>query len=189
MPIPKSTIVKAKAEYRPIFLLSIVSTLLEIIVHSILWEHLVQYAPISEKQWGFQKGKSTTSLLLHTTHDWFTLLDQQMEIMCIFYIKKAFDTVSHQIFMIIFCEIGTNPVLLSCLCSYLSVRQQYVLVNGKHSEHCHVLSGVPQGSVLGSLLFLIYINSLTYIPLSDSTTLTLYADDLLIYKPILIESI
>ena len=51
-----------------------------------------------------------------------------------------------------------------------------------------MLSGVPQCSVLGPLLFLIHINSLTYIPLSDSTTLTLYADDLLIYKPILTES-
>ena len=72
--------------------------------------------------------------------------------------------------------------------SYLSGRQQYVLVNGMHSECCHVLSGVPQCSVLGPLLFLIYINSLTYIPLSDSTRLTLYADDLLIYKAILTES-
>ena len=146
--------------------------LLEIIVHSILWEHLLEYAPISDKQWGFEKGKSTTSLLLHTTHDWFTLLNQQMEIMCVFfYLKKAFDTVSHRKLMNVLCEIGTHPVLLSWLCSYLSGRQQYVLVNGKHSKHCHVLSGVPKGSVLGPLLFLIYINSLTYIPLFDSMRL------------------
>ena len=90
--IPKSTS-KSKSdptEYRPISLLSIVSKLLEIIVHSILWEHLVEYAPISDKQWGFQKGKSTTPLLLHTTHDWFTLLDQQLEIMCGFLFQKGF---------------------------------------------------------------------------------------------------
>ena len=70
-----------------------VSKLLERIVHSILWENSVEYAPISDKQWGFQKGKSTTSLLLHTTHDWFTLLDQQLEIMCVcflFLFQKGF---------------------------------------------------------------------------------------------------
>ena len=63
-----------------------------------------------------------------------------------------------------------------------------MLVNGEHFQCCHVLSGVPQGSMLGPLLFLIYINRFTYIPLSDSKRLTLYADDLLIYKPILTES-
>ena len=92
MPIPKSTS-KSKSdptEYRPISLLSIVSKLLEGIVHSILWEHLVEHAPISDKQCGFQKGKSTTSLILHTTHDWFPLLNQQMEIMCVFLFQKGF---------------------------------------------------------------------------------------------------
>ena len=91
VPIPKSTS-KSKSditEYRTISLLSIVSKLQENIVDSILWEHLVEYASISNKQWGFQKDKSTTSLLLHTTHDCFTLLDQQMEIMC-FLFQKCF---------------------------------------------------------------------------------------------------
>ena len=81
-------------EYRPISLLSIVSKLLERIVHSILWEHLVEYAPISDMQWGFQKNRSTASHLLHSTHDWFTLLDQQMEIMC-FLISKRLSTLFH----------------------------------------------------------------------------------------------
>ena len=96
VPIQKSTN-KSKSdptEYRPMSLLSIVSKLLERIVHSILWEHLVEYAPISDMQWSFQKSKSTTSLLLHTTHDWFTLLDQQMEIMC-FLISKRLSTLFH----------------------------------------------------------------------------------------------
>ena len=85
----QSPLVKA-TEHRPISLLSIVSQLLERIVHSILWEHLVEYAPILDKQWGFQKCKSTTFLLLHTTHDWLTLLDQQLEIMCVFLFQKGF---------------------------------------------------------------------------------------------------
>ena len=155
VPIQKSTS-KSKSdptEYRPISLLSIVSKLLERIVHSILWEHLVEYAPISDnyKQWGFQKGKSTTSPLLHTTHDWFTLMNQQLEIMCVFCdFKKAFDTVSHRKLMNILCEIGTHPALLSWLCSYLSGRRQYVLFNGcilsvamccleSHNAQCYMI--------------------------------------------------
>ena len=96
VPIPKSTN-KSKSdptEYRPISLLSIVSKLLYR-KNCSLWEHLVEYAPISDMQWGFQKNKSTTSLLLHTTHDWFTLLDQQMEIMCVFLISKRLLTLFH----------------------------------------------------------------------------------------------
>ena len=68
--------------------------------------------------------------------------------------KKAFNTVPHRKLMNVLCEIDTHPVLLSWLCSYLSLRQQYVMVNGEHSERCHVLSGVPQGSVLAGFYLL-----------------------------------
>ena len=81
-------------------------------------------------------------------------------------------------------QTGFHQHILSWLCSYLSDRQQCVLVNGEHSQCMHVLSGVPQGSALGPLLYLIYINDITQLCLSPSTRMTLYADDMLIYKPI-----
>ena len=84
-------------------------------------------------------------------------------------------------------KVGIHP-LLSWLCSYISEREQQVLVNGEQSQSTRVLSGVPQGSVLGSLLFLIYIDSITKVPLSQHTKITLYADDMLMHKPIRAQS-
>ena len=81
-------------------------------------------------------------------------------------------------------RIGLPPNILSWLCSYLSDRKQYVLVNGEHSTSTLVRSGVPQGSVLGPLHFLLYINDLTNLQFSQKSTLSLYADDMLLYKPI-----
>ena len=74
--------------------------------------------------------------------------------------------------------------LRAWLCSYLSARHQFVLVNGKHSKSTLIRSGVPQGSVFGPLLFLLYINDITKLHHSDHSRLTLYADDILLYKPI-----
>ena len=106
--------------------------------------------------------------------------------MCVFFdFQEAFDTVPHHRLMDRLADIGIHPLLMSWLCSYLSGRKQHVVVNGECSRSVQVISGVPQGSVLGPLLFLIYIDTINLLQLSEGTKISLYADDnILIYKPI-----
>ena len=79
---------------------------------------------------------------------------------------------------------GLHPILFRWLCSYLSARSQRVVVGGVSSREVHAVSGVPQGSVLGPLLFKIYINSITDLKLTTGSKLMLYADDVILYRPI-----
>ena len=97
VPIPKANRKSDPSNYRPVSLLSIVSKLLEKIVFSLLTDHLLEHAPISDCQWGFQKGKSTTTSLLYTTQEWYTLLDKKQDVLCVFFdFRKAFDRVPHR---------------------------------------------------------------------------------------------
>ena len=79
---------------------------------------------------------------------------------------------------------GLDSHVLQCLGNYLYNRQQRVIVNGEASGSLPVLSGVPQGSILGPLLFIIYVDSVFLADLSPDTRLIFYADDILLYKPI-----
>jgi len=81
-------------------------------------------------------------------------------------------------------QLNVSPFILRWICSYLTARQQKVVSGGEESETIPVISGVPQGSVLGPLLFLIYINDVARVSLSEGSTLVLYADDMLLYRKI-----
>ena len=185
VPITKGNEYKSPSNYRPISLLSVTSKLLERHFHQLIADHLSDNHSLANTQWGFQPAKSTVSALLSTTYDWLEEMEAGRDICSVFLdLKKAFDTVPHQSLMEKLVRLNLNPFILQWLCSYLTNRQQKVVVGGEESGTIPVISGVPQGSVLGPLLFLIYIDGVTRIPLSEGSKLVLYADDMLLYRRI-----
>ena len=124
--------------------------------------------------------------VLSLTHTWLTLLDRNQEVCCIFFdFKKAFDSVPHGSLVKKLELLCLPQFILSWLRSYLTKHKQRVVVNGSTSKSIPVVSGVAQGSVLGPLLFLIYVDSISQLRLSNNSKLIMYADDILLYKTIL----
>ena len=107
-----------------------------------------------------------------------------MDVCAVFFdLKKAFDSVPHRLLLLKLSTIGIDPYLVQWIASYLCERQQAVCVEGSSSSYLPVLSGVPQGSVLGPLLFLTYVDEVSEVNISDGSLL-LYADDIVIYRTI-----
>ena len=144
-------------------------------------QHLEEFSPISDDQWGFIKGKSTTGALVTATDHWQRYLESGHDVCAVFLdFKKAFDSVMHEVLMNKLSALRLSPFLLKWIANYLTNRSQFV---GTSSGTTPVVSGVPLGSILGPLLFLIYVNDITEIQLSGSHLL-LYADDVLLYRSI-----
>ena len=134
---------------------------------------------------GILSGQVNYSCSLSATNEWFKISDDGADVGAIsFDLSKAFDSVPHKALLEKLKDIGLNRLLLKCITDYLTNRKQQVVVNGETSEELSVLSDVPQESVLGPLLFLICINDIDDIPLSPGTKLVIYADNVLLYKPI-----
>ena len=134
VPILKSGNRSDVSSYRPISLLPIVSKMLERYVYTLLWDHLINHAPLSVNQWGFQSGRSTVTSLLATSHDWHRFLDQRKDVMCVFFdFRKTFNTFPHRRLMTRLVELRIHPTLSAWLCSYLNRRCQHV-VNGQSSS-------------------------------------------------------
>ena len=161
------------------------SKALERIIYNRVTDHLGSTCPPAVNQWGFLPGKSTVGAILSATHEWYALLEERKEVGSVFFdLTKAFDSVPHRLLLSKLEEIGLNSFLVNWIADYLTGRTQAVVLNGVSSKPLPVLSGVPQGSVLGPLLFLLYINDINCAGISSGSKLVLYADDILLYRPV-----
>ena len=115
------------------------------------------------------------------THDWLVQMDNGHEVYSVFFgVRKAFDSVSHELLMSKLASIQVNPYIIQWIRCYLTNRSQLVVVGGEVSTVLSVLSGVPQGSVLGPLLFILLLNDVT-LQISPGSTLSLFADDMALF--------
>jgi hypothetical protein len=168
--------------YRPVSLTSIVCKLLESIIRGAIVEHMKRFQQISDSQYGFVQRRSTTLQLLHTVEDWIQLIDEGKTVdVCYLDMMKAFDSVPHQRLLAKIHSYGIRGKIMKWIASFLCSRKQTVRLENGSSNPQEVLSGVPQGSVLGPTLFIIYINDL---PETVASKFKMYADDAKLYKAV-----
>ena len=168
--------------YRPISLLPIFSKIFERLIFNSLYNYLISNNLLSTHQSGFKPGDSCTNQLLSITHLINSSFDnhESLEVRGVFLdMSKAFDRVWHEGLIYKLKTLGITGKFLMLLESFLSDRKQRVVINGQNSDWLQINAGVPQGSILGPLLFLVYVNDL---PRNLKSTVKLYAYDVSLFS-------
>ena len=182
-PLHKKGSKSSRENYRPISPTSIACKIGEKIVFDRMIKFWREIDLINNNQFGFLRGRSTATQLLSTFNDWAKSRHLSTPTDVIFLdLAKAFDSVPHERLLLKLKSNGIDGSLLNWLRHFLVGRKQRVVVRGFCSDWSCVTSGTPQGTILGPLLFLLYINDITE---CISSTVKLYADDTKIYREII----
>jgi hypothetical protein len=170
------------ANYRPVSITSLVSKILEKIIYKHITGFLNMHGILSDNQHGFRSNRSCETQLLSAVNDWCEAAECNKPVDVIFLdFSRAFDTVPFNRLMYKLKSNGIRGNVLNWIEHFLTERKQRVLVNDQYSSWSKVTSGVPQGTILGPLLFLVFINDICD---ALNCTCRLYADDCIIYRPI-----
>jgi hypothetical protein len=171
------------ASYRPISNLNFLSKLLERVIYNRLIMHLNTFSSLSPFQSAYRKFHSVETALLRIQNDLLLAIEKcQITALILLDLSAAFDTIDHDILLTrLTSTFGICGPTLEILTSYLQNRTQFVIVNSLSSETAHLTTGVPQGSVLGPLLFSLYTTPLSHLLDDSSVSFHLYADDTQLY--------
>jgi len=182
VPVYKKNDPSDALNYRPISLTCICCKVMESIVREEVMKHVTKHKLVSEHQHGFLSKKSTCTQLLECQRDWTNYLTEFMGIDIVYLdFAKAFDTVSHQKLIHKLAGYGICGSMLTWIKAFLHNRTQRVMLNGAFSDAECVKSSVPQGSVLGPTLFVLYINDIVECVSALPVKIKLFADDVKLY--------
>jgi hypothetical protein len=176
IPVYKSDDKLQVANYRPISILPIFSKIFERIMYNRLLNYLQTKDILAQNQYGFRDKHSTYMALLSLVDDISEELNNKNYSIGIFIdLSKAFDTINHKLLIRKLNHYGVRGIVLDWFISYLTDRTQFVNIDGTNSTFLPVKCGVPQGSILGPLLFILYINDIIHS--SELAKFIMFADD------------